>query len=401
MNLSLFNLPEVREFLKANQHESPEKLAIKFHGKTGFPLADVLLQLSLAAKAEEKLPTWKACGCVFTRQALEQATSETLAIWKAQTFQPAAYVDLTAGLGVDAWAMSRHLLSSKVVVFERDEARAKMLEWNFKQLGIACEVHQQEATMANIDGWPENALIYIDPDRRVSGQRSLSVKDWSPDLSIWIPEILSRNRQLLIKFSPMIDITWIEHNFPGRKQVYVLGKEREVKEVLVHFEGSFADVNSTYLPKTAVIFQKGETYYWSNNAGDEKQVPLAEPITEQWLFDPHGALIKAGLTSEVAAHYQLSRLSKNNPYLLGNAFVDNFPGRQFKILSVMEFKPELLKSYLKSKDIRGAGVGCRDFPETAEKLKQRFKLGESHSHYLAFTKTFRGKLITIHGQTEN
>lgn len=399
MNLSLFNLPEVKEFLAEHRHESPEKLAMKFHGKTTFPLAEVLLQLSLASKAEEKLPTWKAAGCVFTRQALEQATSEILALWKADTFRPTALVDLTAGLGVDAWAMGKALGSHSIILYESDAERADLLAWNFHQLGLKPNIFNQSATLSEIEHWPKDALVYIDPDRRMNGMRSLSVKDWSPDLSFWIPELLSRNRALLVKFSPMIDISWINQQLPGTKHVYVLGKERDVKEVLVHFQP--AEPISLNFPRTAVLFQNNQITEFQHQDQAISTLTIKDPQAGMWLFDPHGVITKAGLVNEIAQKFNLSRVSRNSSYLLGNCAFPDFPGRQFYLLSVMEYKPDQFKQYLVNNHIQGAGIGCKDFPDTPEGLKKRFKLGESQKHYFAFTRFANGHLLVAHGQAEN
>lgn len=372
---------------------------MKFHGKTAFPLAEVLLQLSLADKAEEKLPTWKAAGCVFTRQALEQATSEVLALWKAKTFQPIALVDLTAGLGVDAWAMGKSLAHHALFLYESDAERADLLEWNLQHLGLKPNIIHRSATLSDVEHWPKEALIYLDPDRRSDGMRSLSVRDWSPDLSYWIPELLSRNRELLVKFTPMIDISWIIRHFPGAKQVYVLGKDRDVKEVLVHFQPN--EPTNVNIPRTAVLFLNDEINALEYQDQSISTFTLKDPQAGMWLFDPHGVITKAGLVNEIAQKFNLSRVSRNNSYLIGNYALPDFPGRQFYLLSVMEYKPDLLKQYLANNQIRGAGIGCKDFPDTPEGLKKRFKLGENPKHYLVFTRYANGQLLVAHGQAEN
>lgn len=397
MNLSIFNLKEVQEFMQTHQGTSPEKLAIKYHGKTDFPLNEVLLQLSLAKKAEEKLPTWKNHGCVFSRPGLEQATSEELACWKAELFKPLALVDITAGLGVDAWAIGKHLTHENRLLYELHEPTAKLLEWNFERLGLKQHVLARAATLAEIDQWPSDALVYIDPDRRVDGQRSLEVNAWSPDLFEWIPAILQSNRAVLVKFSPMVDLHWIEQTFPGKKHLYVLGKEREVKEVLVHFNGPKETYRGDPLKRTALVVNKGKRYQFDSEDDHRAEMNAADILEYPVLFDPHNAVVKAGLTAVLAKFYALHFFNRKNSYLLGEAFIHDFPGRQFQIKNTAIYKPDSFKLYLKNNHINGAGINCKDFPDTPEHIRKRFKLKESQFNYFAFTKNAKGEFIVIHG----
>ncbi len=394
MNLSLFDLNEVQEFLEAHKGEKPDYLAFKFRGKTSFPLTDVLLQLSLAEKASEKLPSWHERGCVFTRQALEQSTSETLAQLKSTLFKPEALVDLTAGLGVDAWAIGKSIAPGKMWLYEHDEDRASMLQWNFRKLGISSAiVINKSANQSEIKDWPENALVYIDPDRRTEGVRSLKVNDWSPDLTTWIPALLEQKSKILVKFSPMVDIHWIDQNFPGKKHFFVLGKEKEVKEVLVYFTPEEREEPATV---SAIVLSNVNFFRIDGRLNESVSFESASPSNFLWIFDPHSAIAKAGLTAALAKQSSLRRLSRNTNYLLGNTLQTDFPGRQFLINAVLPFKPATFAQYVKEQAIPGAGIACKDFPETPEIIRKRFKLKEHSEHYLVFTREASGQLIVIH-----
>ena len=124
-----------------------------------------------SAKLRAKLPHWaEVQAAVPSQLSLEQCSSEAAALYKASlaeqlTKGEGSIADLTGGLGVDSWALSR--CCGSLLYFEKNPELCKAARANFEALGcsnISC--FNQESTLQSIEELPEQSLIFIDPARR-------------------------------------------------------------------------------------------------------------------------------------------------------------------------------------------------------------------------------------------
>ena len=200
-----------------------------------------------SAKLRAKLPHWaEVQAAVPSQLSLEQCSSEAAALYKASLAEQltkggkGSIADLTGGLGVDSWALSR--CCGSLLYFEKNPELCKAARANFEALGcsnISC--FNQESTLQSIEELPEQSFIFIDPARRsASGSKVFLLEDCTPDVLTLLPAMCRKAPWILIKLSPMADITMAVNRLQqaaaegfGVQQVHIVGAAGEVKELLV------------------------------------------------------------------------------------------------------------------------------------------------------------------------
>ena len=180
-------------------------------------LAGVLstLDQQRSAKLRAKLPHWaEAKVHIPSELSLEQCSSEATALYKASLAQAltggeGSIADLTGGLGVDSWALSR--VCARLLYFERNEELCSAAMDNFRELGcsnISC--FKRESSLSSLEELPEMSLIYIDPARRsASGSKVFLLEDCTPDVLTLLSAMCRKSGWIMIKLSPMADITMV------------------------------------------------------------------------------------------------------------------------------------------------------------------------------------------------
>ena len=148
-------------------------------------------------------------------------------------------LDLTGGLGVDSWAFSQ--VAERVVYFERDAELAAAAERNFARLGadnieVRCETVTPDTKL------PEADLIYADPARRdAAGRKVFLLEDCTPDILTLLPMLLQKAPAVLLKLSPMADLTMLTERLgPALREIHVVELDGEVKELLCLLKRDFS-----------------------------------------------------------------------------------------------------------------------------------------------------------------
>ena len=191
-------------------------------------------------KLEKKLPSWAGAGISIPASInLEQCSSELTARYKAGLVAPGSRVaDLTGGLGADSWAFS---LNAEALWYnEADAALADAVKANFALLGVRNAFFNSFLIEAGGPGWAEALrgfrpdVIYLDPARRnAAGRKVFLLEDCSPDVTTLLPALLETAPQVIIKVSPMADITMLCRRLGGYlESVHVVGAGGECKELL-------------------------------------------------------------------------------------------------------------------------------------------------------------------------
>ena len=165
-------------------------------------------------KLLKKIPSWAGVeGLEFPSSlSLEQCSSEATATFKARLIKekfahPDTICDLTCGLGVDSWAFSA--IASKVISFERNKDLAEAVRNNYSALK-ADNIDLRCEDVSSLDTLPECDLFYADPARRDSlGKKVFLLEDCSPDITAMIPLMLSKAPSVMLKLSPVADLTML------------------------------------------------------------------------------------------------------------------------------------------------------------------------------------------------
>lgn len=292
--------------------------------------------------------------------------------------------DLTGGLGVDAWAFSQAF--GEVLYNEMQPGLARAAEHNFRELGVEnvtvrnCEVvtGSVKEVLAGFD--PD--IIYLDPARRAGdGRKVFRLEDCSPDVFALLPELLSAAPRVLLKLSPMADISLVRSQLSCVKEVHVVAAEGECKELLLLLERDYAGACSTIVYESGAVMVLHADDFVLPVSGDGC-VGTAEPasvgeaasgLTQGgWLFEPGKALLKAGAFGLPCRRFGLAALDRHTHlYVSARPVPEELApfGKCFCIQEVLPLNGRSIKDL--GKRIPRAEVTARNIPLSSDALRER------------------------------
>ncbi|MBX7181721.1 MAG: class I SAM-dependent methyltransferase [Bacteroidia bacterium] len=381
--------PGFFQFIEDHIQADPATLALRQKSGAEFDVKWALEQIHCLQKAKYKLPTWYKERCLFTRRALEQATAEEVARYKAGLFTGEVLVDLSGGLGVDDWAFSSAF--KQVLSVDSDEELNKLVRYNWTRLGITnCQRITGKAEKF-IDQIPLDSTVYLDPDRRDGTSRKFLLEECSPNVLELVPVLQEKGCKVYIKISPLFEATELERKLSGVSRILAIAYHNEMKELLVEI----VPESEAKVQRIAVNLSDGKIQQFQGRGG----AGIGESNGEEtWFFEPNVALIKLRLWKEYAGELGLSYIHPETPFLVGNEPVENFQGRQFKVIARMEGNLKQVGRYLAENGIKKANLSERNAGAGVEELKKQLKLKDGGEAYLFFMKTTAGKMLCIHGR---
>jgi len=387
MTHPLLSFDNFKMILEEHQGMDPSDFVLKYSGKNDWPVKELAEQLSCYPKAEKKFPTLHRRGMIYTDQALQQSTPEAVLNERSTLFSGDLAIDLTGGMGMDSFALSRSF--KKVISIERNEALAEIASHNHTFLDSENITHicgDSETWLQEFDGTAD--LIFIDPSRRTEGRRVFLLKDCEPDIHKMMPDILAQCRQFAIKLSPIYDIRALTHEIGYLHTIIVVSSGGEVREILAIGKPGYSGK-----PLVKAVVLKNETRVELQQQ-DDLHVPVAETLSG-CLFEPDAATIKAGLSGVLAKETGSLFLNHSTDYLI-TPDPDKHPGGvKFSIDEVHEYKPSLIKKYLAGKNLTRVRIHRRDFPHAPEQLYKTLKLKMGNQADLFFTHDASGMLIML------
>ena len=393
------NLTEqfIREHLKADVRT----LALSAR-PDGVDMQYALTQISGWQAARLKVPLWAATeGIVYPRHlSLEQCTSQYIAQYKASFIENRLgsgfkMADITGGMGVDCFFISRS--ASKVYYNEMSAELCDCARANFKALGRPeIEVNHSTAedyiaslTADSLD------LIYLDPARRGdAGRKLVSISDCQPDTVALQDDLLRIAPNVMVKLSPMLDISRALTELKHVSSAFIVGLEGECKEITLLMQRDFdaeptitaVDIKSDGTPESAVSSAKS-----TDNA---LPLPIASPEQLQpgtYISEPSAPYMKSALFRTIAAQTTTALLHPDTHLFWSKEKPESFPGRTFQIQGIIPFDKKSLAPLIKTQ----ANLSVRNFPESAPALQQRLKLRDGGSRYLIATTLSDNKKIIL------
>lgn len=348
-------------------------------------------------KSRKKLPSYYAARCFISSIGFQQSSSESTAMAKefAGSGRACALaVDLTCGLGVDSFALSK--VFDRVISVEVDQLRASIARYNFERLGVSnievvCCKAEDFVFPAAVD------LIYIDPSREdPSGHRVYSLEQSSPDITKLMPSLVQNAKGVMVKLSPMYDVGEAFSVF-GDVEVEVVSLDGECKEVII--KKNIGDPNT--LQCTVVRgHQIKRIAFPKDQIGDCGVSHNVDIDAQRYLHLPDVAFYKSRTVGAYA-------ISLNNVNCLGGASgvsvvggylfsVDKVDiiGQSYRIDRVEKYHPKSLKKLLKSMSVSRANIHLRDFPYPCEKVASALCLGLGGAQELFFTQ-YREQLLVF------
>ena len=317
------------------------------------------------------------------------------------------FVDLTGGFGVDfSYIASR--LGVKSMYVERQAHLCEAAKENFGRLGLKNAIvkngdgievlhsflpKKKDAASADdslgiIYGQPLSLpktnlglkLIFIDPARRDdAGNKVVSLKDCTPDVTLLQEEMLSKADYVIIKLSPMLDWHRAVSELNCVKEVHIISVNNECKELLLVLSARNMGNLRIYCVNDAQSFVCDELDMESSS------VKIAPFTLEemQYLYEPNASLMKAGCFSVLSERYGARMLSKNSHLFVSREPIAVFPGRSFRIIAVSSFNKKELKRHLSG--ITKANIATRNFPLSVAELRKRLKLKDGGETYIFAT----------------
>lgn len=315
------------------------------------------------------------------------------------------FVDLTGGFGVDfSYIASR--LGVKSMYVERQAHLCEAAKENFGRLGLknaivkngdGIEVLHSFAlkkddaaseSLGTIEAQSQSLLktnlglklIFIDPARRDdAGNKVVSLKDCTPDVTLLQEEMLSKADYVIIKLSPMLDWHRAVSELNCVKEVHIISVNNECKELLLVLSARNMGNLRIYCVNDAQSFVCDELDMESSS------VKIAPFTLEemQYLYEPNASLMKAGCFSVLSKRYGARMLSKNSHLFVSRELIAAFPGRSFRIIAISSFNKKELKRYLSG--ITKANIATRNFPLSVAELRKRLKLKDGGETYIFAT----------------
>lgn len=348
-----------------------------------------------SAILKSKLPKWAAAGGIMVPHhlSLEQCSGEQAARYKAQVVeqllppkQRNCMVDMTGGLGVDFSFIAP--LFNHATYVERQAVLCQAACHNLPLLGLA------EAEVVNADGvdfvshMAEAAdLLFIDPARRDgAGRKTVLIEDCQPDVCALQSMLRSKARFVVIKLSPMLDITSALRSLQGVVQVHVVAASGECKDLLLVLRGLPLNSLSTDSANASPIIyaHEGEKRTFTFTQEQEATAPLSLATElSGYLYEPGPAVMKAGAFKSIAAHYQLAKLHPNTHLYVAQHEVVDFPGRVFRIIGTSNFSKAQLKQL--RTDCPKANITVRNFPATVADVRKKLKLKDGGDQFIFAT----------------
>ena len=373
MNKNILNTG-VQVFIENNLNADILSVMLSKPTFKDIPQKELVQQIESKKKARSKLPTWFNTPLIYypNKLHIEQTSSEITARYKASLVDGKTLADLTGGFGVDAYFFSQKM--TRVYHCEWDDELCQIVSHNSSKMNVD---NMETRCIDGIEFLKNTNLkfdwIYVDPSRRdISKNKVYKLEDCTPNISLHIDLIFLRTDQLLIKTSPLLDITAGLLELQQVHEIHVVAVNNEVKELLWILKNAPAPND---LPiKTINLTNKGDevfSFYWQK----EKYAisNFSKPL--RYLYEPNAALLKSGGFKILGYTLGLKKLHEHSHLYTSETLVE-FPGRTFEILQTIPYNKKNMKAFKNKK----ANITTRNFQETVAQLRKQYKIldgGES------------------------
>lgn len=374
--------PDILRWIDLNKDNDPDRLRLKHAGDSR--LAGAIDHIQALRKASRKLSSTLALAPRFafpSTLAAEQSTSDALAAWHASLIEPGERVlDMTCGLGIDAFHLARR--GAEVTACELQPRLAEAAVCNVRELGLANirilntdSVRYLEETDSTFD------VMFIDPARRGDyGRRLFALADCAPDVTALLPLMFSKARTVIIKASPMLDISHTLSGLTGVDLIAATGTTRECKELLIRCRKDYQGP----ITVADVIADEShpdiEPFIFSYLPGQEAQAEPSytdNPLPGQYLIEPWAPVMKSAPFRLLSARFSALKAAPNTHLYFSDGIIDYFPGSFHQILDVYDFDKrgirELTRKYTE------LNITVRNFSLSADDLARRLKIKQGGS----------------------
>lgn len=386
MNPKILNL-EVQQFINNHLKTDVPQLILKGSKFNGITIQELANQIVAKQKSEKKLPTFFNAKSIYypNKVNIEQTSSEITAKYKAKLVSGETLIDVTGGFGIDSYYFSKQF--EQVTHCEINSDLAKMVTHNFKQLQVTnCTTFSGNGINFLKETTQTFDCIYIDPSRRNEEKgKVFLLKDCIPYLPPKIDFLFTKANKILVKLSPILDISNTIKELKNTKAVHVVAVNNEVKELLFLLEKNY---ESAIQIKTINLKKEVDEIF---NFEYQSAATSVYSDAQKFLYEPNSAILKSGGFHQIPQQIAVSKIQQHTHLYTSESQV-NFPGRTFEITAVFPYHKKRINKQITDKK---ANITVRNFPKTVAQIRKETKLKDGGDTYLFFCKNHDEKLIVI------
>lgn len=372
-----------KQFIRENLNADVPTLALK-KAPVGTDFSLALRQIEARQLLRKKVPSWSENEDLLfpAHLSIEQCSSEASANYKANLLKGNSLADLTGGLGIDTYYISQHFQQADYV--EQQAELCDLAKHNFKVLNVNIKVWNETAEEYLSHCEPKDC-IFIDPARRDEyGRKTVSIADCMPNVADLQTLLLQNAEKVMVKLSPMLDISKALGELHQVREVHVVAVANECKELDFVLERGyqgephFVCVNLlTAQPELRFTMEEER-----NSSGR-----LTEGILK-YLYEPNPAVMKAGCFKWLTKRFDVFKLHKNSNLYTSEQLISDFPGRIFEVEGWAPYNKKVKQALLQ--DVEKASVTVRNFPLSVVELRKVLKISDGDEVFL-FATTLKGE----------
>ena len=373
---------ETIAFIEEHARADVRSLALQAKKYPGVDMAMAVVQISGRQISEAKIPSWyQVEGLLYPKHlSMEQCSSEATALYKMGLVEGETFADLTGGFGIDCSFLSRKFKQADYV--ERQAELCELAGHNFPLLGLNIGVHNEDGVDYLKRMQPVDCL-YLDPARRDGhGGKTVAISDCEPDVSALEELLVEKAKTVMVKLSPMLDLSLALKSLKHVQEVHIVSVNNECKELLLLLQKGAVSSDIKIHCEHIVNSCEHQHYAFTLLEEHTSECPLAEAVGA-YLYEPNASILKAGAYRSLTQAYPVEKLHASSHLYTSAHFIENFPGRRFKVEAVSGFGKKELKEFMQG--MEKANLTIRNFPSSVAELRKRLKLKEGGEDYLFAT----------------
>ena len=371
---------EVQNYINANLETDLHSLLLKKSPFSEVSMQEMVQQIKGKKVAHRKFPFLLKENIVFPPNLnLEQASSQSTAEFKAENLNGKKFLDLTCGFGIDAYFLSQNF--GEITVVEKNPELLDLVKHNWKILNKTATFVNENLEHFLAKNSERFDVIYLDPARRDSEKnKKFLLEDLSPNLLEIQDQLLEISSQIIIKLSPLIDISYLISVLKNVAKIQIIAVRNEVKELIVFLEkarkGDDVEISCINLESDDAEF--------AFQFKEEKTAVSAFSEPQQFLYIPNNAVLKSGAFNLISQFFNGKKLHPNTHFYTSDKRIERFPGRILEI------------NMIDSKHIRKGekyNIISKNYPLSPDEIKKKYKILDGGNCYLIFTQTQNRKII--------
>lgn len=343
-------------------------------------MLEIVQQIKGKNVAQKKFQFLLKDGVVFPPNLnLEQASSQATAEFKAKNLKGKKFIDLTSGFGIDAYFLSQNF--QEITLVERNQELLEIVKHNWDILGRKVHFRNEDLENFLAENKEKFDLIYLDPARRDSEKnKKFLLEDLSPNLLEIQNKLLEISEEVMIKLSPLIDISYLISVLKNVRKIQIIAVKNEVKELVVFLNSA----KKNYDVEISCVNLESEDSDFTFNYEAEKLAVAEFSDVLQYLYIPNNSVLKSGGFKMVSETFNVKKLHPNSHFYTSDQLVKDFSGRILKV-EIIESK-QILKG-------EKFNIISKNYPLSPDEIKKKYKIKDGGERYLIFTQTHKRKII--------